>query len=384
MITFIRSVFISMLKFFLRSYLKDIHISLEEIAGYLSLWGMLAYLVWSSLAYMFPKKNITLFAWLIVILCLAIGNVLGYYPFRIFIILISSIGFAYSLRLVIKSVILSIEIQKSNRGEDRLNGLINVAILAGILLWSYLGFTIFAKRGINWFRFIILLLVVSSLLNMLMDYDKQFEMKPFWQTLRQTVPNIIGIIKKYVRLLLPIGVLRAISTAIGQKMLEIGIDFFQRAPKSSIMIIVIWFAGAILGHTISAFFLRKRKNIAMIFTIIFWLSTIYFPHIIDKYEYYMTLNVFSFFTGVFFGIAVNLLEGRYFFHIWDDQKKEYGSAAYGIATSIIIFLVMIASDFLSRKVGMKISFFFFGLVLLLMPFFIKKFDAPDVSRKKLR
>gem|GEM_PF-1343376 len=36
-ITFIRSVFISMLKFFLRSYLKDIHISLEEITGYLSL-----------------------------------------------------------------------------------------------------------------------------------------------------------------------------------------------------------------------------------------------------------------------------------------------------------------------------------------------------------
>jgi hypothetical protein len=36
-ITFLRSVFISMLKFFLRSYLKDVHISLEEIAGYLSL-----------------------------------------------------------------------------------------------------------------------------------------------------------------------------------------------------------------------------------------------------------------------------------------------------------------------------------------------------------
>ncbi len=36
-ITFLRSVFISMLKFFLRSYLKDISISLEEITGYLSL-----------------------------------------------------------------------------------------------------------------------------------------------------------------------------------------------------------------------------------------------------------------------------------------------------------------------------------------------------------
>jgi hypothetical protein len=45
---------------------------------------------------------------------------------------------------------------------------------------------------------------------------------------------------------------------------------------------------------------------------------------------------------------------------------------------------MIASDFLSRKVGMKISFFFFGFILLLMPFFIKKFDAPDVPRRGLK
>lgn len=373
-----------MLKFFLRSYLKDAHISLEQIAGYISLWWMVAYLIWSSLAYTFRRKNIILFAGLIAIFCLTIGHILGYYPFRIFVVLISSIGFAYSLRLIVKSIILSIEIQKSNRGEGKLNGLINVAILTGILLWSYLGFTVFAKRGTDGFQIIIWFLAVSSLLTMIMDYDVDFEAKPFLQTLKQSLPNIGWIMKKYVRLLLPIGALRAISTAIGQKMLEIGVDVFQRAPKSSIMIIVIWFVGAILGHTISAFFLRRRRKMAMIFTIIFWLSTIYFPHIIDKYEYYITLNIFSFFTGVFFGIAVNLLEWRYFFHIGDDHRKEYGSVAYGIATSIIIFLVMIASDFLSKKVGMKISFFFFGVVLLLMPFFIKKFDAPDIPRKKLK
>jgi hypothetical protein len=127
-------------------------------------------------------------------------------------------------------------------------------------------------------------------------------------------------------------------------------------------------------------FTRKRKLIAMIFTIIFWLATIYFPHIINKFDYYITLNIFWFCTGIFFGIAVNLLEWRYFFHIGDDHRKEYGSAAYGIATSIIIFFIMITSDLLSRTVWIKICFFFFGIVLLLMPFFIKKFDAPDYPR----
>ncbi len=378
-ITFLWSVFISMLKFFLRSYLKDIHISLEEIAGYLSLWGMIAYLVGWSLTYAFRKKNITLFAWLIAVLCLSIGNILGYYPFRVFVVLISIIGFSYSLRLVIKSIILSIEIQSSDHGEAKINGIINIVILLGILLWSYMGFAVFDARWAQGFQCIIAILISSSILTMLLEYDSGFESKKFSSTIKTALPNIMGIIKKYIWLLLPIGALRAISTAIGQKMLEIGIDIFQRTTTNAILIIVISFIGAIVGHLVSVFFTKQRRLIAMVFTIVFWLTTIYFPHILDKYEYFTTLNIFWFFVGVFFGIAVNLLEGRYFFHIGHDHRKEYGSVAYGIITSIIIFIIMITADYFSSKIGTKISFFFFGFVLLLMPFFIKKFDAPNLS-----
>lgn len=383
-ITLLRSIFLAALKFFLRSYLKDVSISLEEIAWYLSLWGMAAYLIWSSLAYAFRKKTLVIFSWLLAILCLSIGNALGYYPFRVFVLLVSSIGFAYSLRLVVKSIILSIEIQKSDRGEAKINGMINIAILVGILIWSYLWFSIFSKRWTNGFQVIIWLLVLSSLLTMIMNYDEHFETQPFNKTLKQILPNIWSITKKYIRLLLPIGTLRAISTAIGQKMLEIGVDIFQRTPKSSINIIIMGFLWAIIGHLISAFFTKKRKTIAMIFTIIFWLTTIYFPHIIDKFEYYITLNIFWLCIGVFFGIAVNLLEGRYFFHIGDDHRKEYGSVSYGIMTSLIIFIIMITADYIGKIVGTKIIFFFFGIVLLLMPFFIKKFDASDISKRSLQ
>ncbi len=74
---------------------------------------------------------------------------------------------------------------------------------------------------------------------MILDYDKEFESKKFNTTIKTAIPNILGMAKKYIRLLLPIGALRAISTAIGQKMLEIGIDFFQRTTTSSIIIIVM-------------------------------------------------------------------------------------------------------------------------------------------------
>ncbi|MEI8092028.1 MAG: hypothetical protein WCG98_07720 [bacterium] len=57
--------------------------------------------------------------------------------------------------------------------------------------------------------------------------------------MRQAIPSIIGVIKKYIWLLIPIGVLRAVSVGVGQKMLELGIDVFNKVPKSSIIIIII-------------------------------------------------------------------------------------------------------------------------------------------------
>lgn len=79
--------------------------------------------------------------------CLVIGHLIGYFPFWVFALLISGIGLAYSLWNIIKSIILSIEIQQSDRGEAKINGIINIAILGGILLGSYLGFTVFGARG---------------------------------------------------------------------------------------------------------------------------------------------------------------------------------------------------------------------------------------------
>jgi predicted MFS family arabinose efflux permease len=163
-------------------------------------------------------------------------------------------------------------------------------------------------------------------------------------------------------------------------MLELGIDVFIRTPKSSILIIVAGFGWAIIGNFMSIFFKRRRRILAMLFTIIFGLTTIYFPHIIQQYDFFITLHIFACSVGIFFGIAVNLLEWRYFFHIGEDKTKEYGSVAYGIITSGIIFLIMIGADYLSKKLGMEICFFFFGLVLLSMPFLLRKFDASDISK----
>ncbi len=130
LVTFLWSVFMAMLKFFLWSYLKDINISLEEIMGYLSLGGMIAYLIGGSLAYIFPHKKMSVWILLIMMICLLIGHFLHYIPFRVFVLLMSMMGFVYGIWLIIKSMLLITEIYESQSSETTINGSINIAILA--------------------------------------------------------------------------------------------------------------------------------------------------------------------------------------------------------------------------------------------------------------
>ena len=341
--------------------------------GYLSLGCMVAYLIWGSLAYVFPKKNMTLWSLLVMMICLLMGHFLHYYPFWVFVALMSVMGFVYGIWLIVKSILLITEIYGSSRSETVVNGAINIAILAGTILGSYLGFMSFSLRWANGFRLLLAIVAVTVFLTMFLRYDRAFISAPFLPTFRVAFPNILAIIKKYIWLFIPIGALWAISTAVGQKMLEIGIDIFDKVPKNSILIIVISIVGAIIGHIVSAFFRDHKKRYAILFTVIFGLTTMYFPYIITRFDYYLTLNISSFVMGLVFGIAVNLLEGRLFYHMGEDHRKEYGSAAYGIVINIVTVVIMLTSDVLTKRIWIIIPFLFFGFILLLMPIFIRKF-----------
>ena len=58
----------------------------------------------------------------------------------------SVMGFVYGIWLIVKSILLITEIYGSSRSETVVNGAINIAILAGTILGSYLGFMSFSLR----------------------------------------------------------------------------------------------------------------------------------------------------------------------------------------------------------------------------------------------
>lgn len=369
LLTLIRSVFMGMMKFYLWSYLKEIR-TLQEIAGYASLWWTIAYLVGGTVAYAFTKKKIIVWSALVCIICLVVGSWLHYAPFLLFALLLSIIGFMYSLWLTIKSVILSTEIMTSWLGETLVNGLTNVSILVGFLLGSYLWFWAHSAHGTWWFLRIIALLVLCALLSLFFTYDKLFTGKPFMATLRHSMPNILNVTEKYFWILVPIGVLWAVGMVMGQKMLQMWIEDFSKMPAASVFILVVYFVWAIVGNMISAFIKTNKKLITIVFIIIAGRSVILFPHFIHTHENYLFLKMYSFAIGVFCGIATNILEGRFFHRIGDNQEKEYWAAAYGIITSILMFFIMIISDLLTLGFGDKFAYFFCGIVILINIFFI--------------
>lgn len=376
-ITLLRSIFIWMVKFYLRSSLKVIDISLEEIMWYISLGSIVAYLVWVTLSQVFHKKSLLMLIWTLSIFCLILWHILWYFPIKSFVIIVATIWFCYWIWLVIKWIIITQEIQNSWYKEATVNALFNIALLLWIVLGSYLWFFVYNKLWNNWFLAIISVMCLANILSIFLEYDRITHKTNLKKEIKQIVPNIMAISRKYIRLLIPIWVMRAVSTAIWQKMLEIWIDMFNKTPKSSIMVIISSMAGTVIWHILSIFFQKNKKYMIIFFTTIFWLATIYFPFILNRFEYYYILNIWWFVIWTLFGIAINLIEARYFFHIWADHKKEHGSSAYGLLTSVMTFAIMLFTDLLTKHAWIKINFLFFGLLVLWMLFFIKKIDIKN-------
>ena len=130
LITLLRSIFLWMVKIFLRSALKEDHRTLEEIAWYLSIWFGLAYIVWWWLVYSVRKKYITIFAWIGIIVCLVWWFLTDYFPFKNFATLLMIMWFFTGLWLTVKGVIITMEILKSKRSETTINAMVRPTTMA--------------------------------------------------------------------------------------------------------------------------------------------------------------------------------------------------------------------------------------------------------------
>lgn len=373
-ISFLRSIVLGMLQYFLWSHLKNQGVSLEKIAWYISLGMTVAYLIGWALSRTFKKRNLTIFFTIISLMSISSFFFVGLIPLNVFMILTSIIWFSYGIWAIIKHIILSFEIQHSGLRETAINWVLSFCTITWTLFGSYMGVETFKWWWINWYFSIIWLMIVVILMTVPLKYDGFFRKKKFKESLKAFLPGMKDILKKYYWLLLPIGILRSISIWFMQKIFYLWIDIFSIAPQKAIFIYIYSVVGAIIWFVISAIFYKRKKLFIMVSTTILVINLIFFLRLVSWFPKYIILEISSLIIGILFGILINILEWRYFWHIGRDHDKEYWAAIYWVIVNLVNFAMMLFVNFLMNNYSVGSAFVFFGIILFMTLFMYKNFN----------
>ena len=197
-----------------------------------------------------------------------------------------------------------------------------------------------------------------------MNYDDEFKKHSLHSAITKDIPNIIQSLKRYARILIPIGIGWAVSTGTMQKVMEIGLEKNTQNTHDGIVIIVCTMIGTIIGNLVGTKYKKEGDHKATGLTMLLGASTLLFPLILHLPHKFFWLNTYNIYLGIIFGILVNIREARFYHMIGEDNRKEFGSAAYGIINSALIFGVMITTNSITKHVHNEIAFIFFGLCIL--------------------
>lgn len=353
------SCFFSTYKFFLWWDLSPtLKPSLQTISWYLSLGSAISYLIWWAIAYTFLKKYL-LFAISFLSLCFILLSYIVWISSNFFLwFIIIFLWILYWLWSVLKNILISIEIRKTWLPDTTINALVWISfvlfIIVGSVLWSFINEQLWKW----WYFVIIFMLAITSVLSLFLDYDKLslrsllswgfksylFDKKnTFINSMREYIPDMKYITKKYYKIIIYVSLLWAISTVVSQKAVEYSVDNFSKDASSAAFVLLYSAVWAIIWNIISMKMDKNRWLYLFIANCIFWVFIIWFPFFTFSF---LSISIFAFVIWVFFWVSSNLLDWYFFKSIWEENKKEYGSSTYGLIMSIIIFIIMFLSSFL--------------------------------------
>jgi hypothetical protein len=166
------SLFSIMKYFFWWDLSNSIAPDLQVLSGYLSLWGIIAYLLGWAIAYTFLKKYLLFSFSFLTLIFVIIAYLFPINTNSWLAFIIWWIWFFYGLWVVLRSILVSIEIQKTWMDDTKVNWIISIVFIVFLIIWTILWSLIFEKMGHNWFLVIIWLLIASSIVSLFLDYDK--------------------------------------------------------------------------------------------------------------------------------------------------------------------------------------------------------------------
>ena len=370
------SLFSTIKYFFWWDLWNSIAPDLQVLSGYLSLWWVFSYLLGWVLAYSFLKKYL-LFSFSFLTLIFVVFAYLFPINSNLWLsIIVSSIWFFYGLWVVLRSVLTSIEIEKTGMKDTKVNWIISIVFIVFLIIWTVAWSFIFEKMWHNWFLIIIALLLLSSIVSLFLDYDKISLKKLFskWfknyklekthkirQSFKKFFPEIKYIFKNYFLIIISSSFIWAISTVVSQKAVEYSVSEFHKLPSEAAFLLLYSSVWAILGNIFSNFLTKNRWRNFFILNIFLGLLIVLFT--IFKTTFF-EVWVIAFLVGLVFWTSTNLIDSFYLTKIWEQDKKEYGSSTYWLIFSIILFIVMFISSYIDKNFWFNILMYVLWIIIL--------------------
>lgn len=373
------ALFFATIKYFLWGDLATtIQPDLQQIAGYLSLGWVGAFLVGGAFAQTFLKKYYIFFVSLFSLLFVGYGYIFSFTSETLFAFVIVFIGFLYGLWNVMKSVIVSIEIKKTWLPETAVTAIVGMVFVICIIIGSLLGSIIYEKIGHEGYLFLLWLLIVSSGTALFTWYDHvtfASLVKDGWgsyffarkealsEAMRAYIPDMKYIIAHYAQIIVVSSILWSISTIISQATVEYSTGAFNLKNSEATTILLYSALWAIGGSFLSIRMNRARWKYFLIFSLFFALVTFLIPIIGTSFT---NMSILAVLLGTCFGTSVNLSDSYLLKQFWEENKKEYGASTMGLIFSSILFVSMFLSSIALKSFGYHVVMYIFSGIIVVV------------------
>lgn len=353
---------------------------LQVLSGYLSLGGILAYILWWAIAYSFLKKYLLFIFSFLTLIFVLIAYLIPIQSNIWLAIIISSIWFFYWLWVVLRSILTSIEIQKTWMDDTKVNWIVSIVFIVFLIIWTIAWSKIFEIMWHNGFLVIIGFLVLSSIVSLFLDYDKTTLKKllkngfknyrldrqhKFTTALKEFFPELKYIFKNFSIIIVSSSAIWAVSTVVSQKAVEYSVDTFSKLPSEAAFLLLYSSVWAILWNIISAFLWKYRWQSFFILNLLLWILIFIFPFFNQSF---MQVWVIAFLVWLVFWASTNLIDAYYLNKIWEEDKKEYGSSTYWLVFSIILFGLMFIASSIDKIYGFDTLMYILWWIILIVNF----------------
>lgn len=343
------SLFFAVYKYFMWWVFASDTITLQYISWYLSLGTIWAYIIWWLVYELFRERKFHIWTMLgtiifvVSIYFLNKAHIVSNYLLVWWITVI--LGFFYGMWSVLKNILISSEINESWLWDTKVNWLANIFFISALIIGSIWWGKLAEIMNINWLFIIIIMLVVWLIAWLFLSFhykDDNISIGEKATTYkRHYLRDFKFIIKKYIIIMIFIGLIITIATILSQKAIEYNVEVLKKSGSSSAFILLYSAVGSIIWNILSMSIKNNRWLNFLIFSILFAISCYLFPIFINNFNYTWILALIAW---LFFWITYNLLEAYFFKKIADDDKKSFWSATLGIIISSIIYILMTLID----------------------------------------